>query len=200
MMENLKICIAGYTDTVSVYVNDHLLPVSSLFMDAKYTCSVSPGVCRVRIMKGSGLRNKQWKKKAAFNWLSCLSGVPDFTLREAMLEANVSSICFQIDVTDADQVIDIKLQLNASGFEIVRGAEACKDIQRENSRDSNALKKIKRVYLLPLVLLLSVVFIFLIGIALFFFTKGKIWQLFLVIALMIVLFALFCYMYKRSMK
>lgn len=86
-MGNLKICIAGYTDTVSLYVNDDLLKVPSLLKDANYTCTVSPGLYKVRIIKNSGMLSKQWKKKVALNWLSCLSGIPDFTLREAMLEA-----------------------------------------------------------------------------------------------------------------
>lgn len=63
IMVNLRICIAGYTDTVSVYVNDDLLMMSSLIMDAKYTYSVSPGVCKVRITKCSEILNKQWGKK-----------------------------------------------------------------------------------------------------------------------------------------
>ena len=37
-----------------------------------------------------------------------------------MLEANISSICFNINVTDIDQTIDVKLKLNSSGFEIVQ--------------------------------------------------------------------------------
>jgi hypothetical protein len=106
IMVNLKICVAGYTETVSVYVNDHLLKISSILKDAKYTCTVFPSICKVRIIKSSEILNSQWKKKVALNWLSSLSGIPDFMLREALLKAYVSSICFNINVTDLDQTID----------------------------------------------------------------------------------------------
>ena len=199
-MENLIICIAGYTDTVSVYVNDYLLDVSSLLKDAKYTCSVPSGVCKIRVIKGSGMTNGRWKKKVALNWLSCLSGVPDFTLREVMLEANVSSICFCINVADTAQIIKITIALTGSGFEIVRGLDKCKNVQCENIRDAAALNRIKRVYLLPMVLLLCVVFVFLLSIAIIIVNKGKIWQFLTIIALIIMLFTLFNYLYRKSIK
>lgn len=59
-----------------------------------------------------------------------------FYIKEAMLEANISSICFNINVTDIDQTIDVKLKLNSSGFEIVHGIEKCSDIDIENKLDN----------------------------------------------------------------
>lgn len=199
-MANLKICVAGYTDTVSVYVNDDLLKMSSFLKDAKYTCTVLPGVCKVRIIKCSGTLNSQWKKKVALNWLSSLSGIPEFTLREAMLEANISSICFNINVTDIDQTIDIKLILNFSGFKMIEGIEKCEEVKIENKQDNIALKRIKCFYLLPAVLLLIVIIGFLIGIAIFFVVKSKIQLLLVVLALIIILSTLFIYMIKKSIN
>ncbi len=53
IMGDLNICITGYTDTVSVYVNEDLLKISSLSLlgDAKYTCTIAPGLCKVRILE-----------------------------------------------------------------------------------------------------------------------------------------------------
>lgn len=135
IMVNLRICIAGYTDTVSVYVNDDLLMMSSLIMDAKYTYSVSPGVCKVRITKCSEILNKQWEKSSV-KLVVMYIGYFRFYIREAMLEANISSICFNINVTDIDQTIDVKLKLNSSGFEIVHGIEKCSDTHIENKLDN----------------------------------------------------------------
>ena len=75
--------------------------------------------------------------KTGLNVLSYLWGVPNHTLREAMMEANLNSICFNINVTDMDQAIDVNLHLDSSGFEIVQGNERCSDIQNENSIDTH---------------------------------------------------------------
>lgn len=199
-MVNLRICIAGYTDTVSVYVNDDLLKMSSLLIDANYTYSVSPGVCNVRITKRSDILNKRWKKKVALNWLSCLSGIPDFTIRDAMLEANISSICFNINVTDIDQIINVRLKLNPTGFEIVHGIEQCRDIHVENKLDNIAMRRIKIFYLLPVILLLVVIFGFLISVAILFIVNAKIHLFLIVLALIIILSSLFIYLFKKSVN
>lgn len=199
-MTNLKICIAGYTDTVSVYVNDQLLELSTLFNNANYICTVSPGLNKVRIEKNSGILNSRWKKKVALNWLSSLSGVPDFTLREALLEANISFICFNIDVTNADELVYIKIILNSSGFEIEKGIENCKDIQGGNRLDKTAMKRIKCFYLLPIVLLLVLVIGLLIVTAVFFAVKSELQISLILLAIIVALSSLFIYCLKKSNK
>lgn len=199
-MANLKIRIAGYTETVSVYVNDQLLKISSFLKDAKYTCTVFPGLCRVKIIKSSEILNSQWKKKVALNWLSSLSGIPEFTLREALLEANISSICFNINVTNIYETMDIKLILNSSGFKIIEGMEKCENVQSENRLDNIAMKRIKCFYLLPAILLSVVIIGFLIGIAVFFVIKAKIQLFLIVLALIIILSTLFIYLLKKSIN
>lgn len=79
IMVNLRICIAGYTDTVSVYVNDDLLMMSSLIMDAKYTYSVSQAFVKLELQNVQKFLINSGKK-VALNWLSCISGISDFTL------------------------------------------------------------------------------------------------------------------------
>ncbi len=198
IMCNLSISIVDYTDTVSVYVNDDLLGESSLslFGDAKYTCVVLPGVYKVRITKNSELLGKQWKKKAALDWLSSLSGIPDFTLREAMLDTKQCSICFSVNVTDMDQAIDVKLTLNSSGFEIIQGIEKCSSIQIENSTDNTALRRFRVFYLLPGALLLVMPFGLLIYTALFFLIKTQFQLFLLVLVLTVALAALLVYAVK----
>lgn len=197
-MANLKICLVGYTDTISVYVNDDLLEVSSLLKDAKYLCNLSQGVCKVKIIKHSGMLGSQWKKKVLTNWFSSLSGIPDFTLREAILEANISSLCFNINIIDIDQTIDIKIMLNSSGFEIIQGIEKCEDVQTENRTDNLAMKRIKIFYLLPSILLSFVVIGFLTSIAIFFLLKAKIYLFLIISALIIILSILFVCLFKKS--
>lgn len=199
-MANLKICVAGYSETVSVYVNDQLLKMSSFLKDAKYTCTVFPGLCKVRIIKISGILNSQWKKKVALNWLSSLSGIPEFTLREALLEANISSICFNINIINIDETIDIKLILNSSGFKIIEGIEKCENVQSENRLDNIAMKRIRRFYLLPAVLLSIFIIGFLIAIAVFFVVKSKIQLFLIVLALILILSTLFIYLLKMSIN
>lgn len=198
IMANLKICIVGYTDTISVYVNDDLLEVSSLLKDAKFSCNLSQGVCKVKIIKPSGMLGSKWKKNVLANWFSSLSGIPDFTLREAILEANISSICFNINIIDIDQTIDIKIMLSSSGFEIIQGIDKCEDVQTENRTDNIAMKRIKIFYLLPSILLSFVVIGFLTSIAIFFLLKAKIYLFLIISALIIILSTLFVYLFKRS--
>lgn len=199
-MANLKIRISGYTETVSVYVNDQLLKTSSFLKDAKYTCTVFPGLCRVRIIKSSEMLNSQWKKNVALNWLSCLSGIPEFTIRDTLLEANISSICFNINVTNIDETIDIKLVLNFSGFKIIEGMEKCENVQSENRLDNIASKRIRCFYLLPAILLSVIIIGFLIGIAVFFVIKAKTQLFLIVLALIILLSALFIYLLRKSIN
>ena len=192
------ICITGYTDTVSVYVNDDLLKISSLSLlgDAKYTCTIAPGLCKVRILKNSDILSKQWKVKVAIDLLSCIIGVPNYTLKEAMLEANQNAMCFDVNVTNNDQIIDIKLSLSMSGFEIVQGIEKCSEIQIENGTNNIALRRIKLFYLLPVVLLSVIIFGFLIGISIFFIIKAKYLLFSIVLTLIILLLTLFVYLIK----
>lgn len=197
-MANLKICIVGYTDTISVYVNDDLLKISSLLKDAKYLCVLPQGVCKVKIIKDSGMLGSQWKKKVLLNWFSSLSGTPDFTLREAILEANISSLCFNINILDEAQTIEIKIKLNASGFEITQGIEKCEDVQAENSTDNIAMKRIKMFYLLPSILLSFVVIGFLTSIAIFFLLKTEIYLFLIILALIVILSVLFVRFFKSS--
>ena len=198
IMANLKICMVGYTDTISVYVNDDLLEVSSLLKDAKYLCNLSQGVCKVKIIKHSGMLDSQWKKKVLLNWFSSLSGIPDFTLREAILEANISSLCFNINIIDIDQTIDIKIMLNSFGFEIIQGIEKCEDVQIENKTDDIAMKRIKVFYFLPSILIALVVIGFLVGIAIFFLLKAKICLFLIISSLIVILSVLFAYLFKKS--
>ncbi len=198
IMAKLKICIVGYTDTISVYVNDDLLEVSSLLKDAKFSCNLSQGVYKVKIIKSSEMLGSKWKKKVLANWFSSLSGIPDFTLREAILDANMSSICFNINITDIDQTFDVKVKLSSSGFEIMQGIEECEDIETVNETDNIAMKRIKIFYLLPSILLAFVVIGFLTGIAIFFLLKVKIYLFLIILALIIMLSTLFVYLFNRS--
>lgn len=197
-MTKLKICIAGYTDTVSVYVNDRLLKISTLFYNANYICNVSPGLNKIRIEKNSEILSSRWKKKVALDWLSCLSGIPDFTLRDAFLETNISFICFNIDVSNTDELVYIKIILNSSGFEIEKGIEKCKDIQSGNRHDKAAMKKIKRFYLLPIVLLFVLVIGLLITTAVFFIVKSEPLIALAIMAIIVALSSFFIYCLKKS--
>lgn len=99
-----------------------------------------------------------------------------------------------------DQIIDVKVILNSSGFEIVQGFEKCSDIQIENNMDNIALRRIKCFYLLPAVLLSVIIIGFLIGISIFFVVKAKIQLFLIVLALIIVLSTLFVYLIKKSIN
>lgn len=197
-MANFRICIVGYTDTISIYVNDNLLQVSSLWKDAKYTCDLSQGVCKVKIIKCSEMIGSQWKKKVLTDWLTSLCGTPFFTLREAILEANISLICFNINVIDIEQTIDIKIKLKSSGFEIIQGIEKCEDVQIETRTDNIALKRIKIFYILPIILLSFVVIGFLVGIAIFSLLKAEIYSFLIISSLIVAVSTLFVYLFKRS--
>lgn len=199
-MGNLTIRISAYTKTILVYVNNQLIEGSSRINDINYTSTVNPGLHEIRIIKGSEVLSSHWKKKVALDWLSCLSGIPDFTLREAMLEANISSICFNVNTTKQEKDNNIRVILNISGFEIIDGMEICENIQSENKTDNTAIKRIKRFYLLPVALLAVVIVGLLIGLATFFAIKGRIQLFFIVSALIIILSTLFIFMYKKSME
>lgn len=199
-MGSLSLRIIGSPNTVSVYLNERLLSGVFSVNATEYTYAVTPGVWNVRLIRNAGIPNRQWKKKVAFNWLSCLSGVPDFTLKEVMSEANTCSACFQICVSDPEQAIDLEFAINASGFEIVRGSEFCGDIQYKNEKDSAALKRIKLAYVLPATVFLTLIFAFLAGIAVFFLVKGVVWAFLLTVAMIVLLAALFCGLYQKSVK
>lgn len=123
-----------------------------------------------------------------------------FYIKRGDVRSNISSICFNINVSDMDQIIDVKVILNSSGFEIVQGFEKCSDIQIENNMDNIALRRIKCFYLLPAVLLSVIIIGFLIGISIFFVVKAKIQLFLIVLALIIVLSTLFVYLIKKSIN
>ncbi len=197
-MNTIIIRVAGYTDTVSVYVNDSLLRLSSALKDAKYTYEMPQGICQVRIIKNSSILNKKWRKKVALNWLSCLSGIPDFTFREAVLETMINSICFNIPLTQSNEVIDINVSLNSSGFSIDSGDDKCNDIICENKTDSLALKRVRLFYYLPSILLLFIIASFLLLISVLLLIKGKYKLFLIVLGLILLLSILFVYLIKKS--
>jgi len=196
-MAKLKIIITGYTDTVSVYINEQFMELTSLIKDAKYICDLPDSIYRIKIIKNSGMLNAQWKKKVALNWLSTLSGIPDFTLREALLEASISSICFNVAVSGE---VKIKLSLTSPGFEIIEGADKCGDVKKENEVDIIAMKRIKRFYFLPSILLAILIVGCLIFVDIFLAIKSQFPLCLIVSLLILVLSGLFVYLIKKSIQ
>lgn len=194
----LVIRITGYTDTVSVFVNNTEQDITTLLIDAVYSCSVPLGECQVRVIKGSGILNKHWKKKIAFHWLSCLSGVPDFTLRDALLEANTCSISFAVNINAPDQIVDVKLALTSAGFELRQGGENCRNILSDFGRDITALNRIRTFYFMPAILLMLVLLVSLFSLGIAALVHGHIWQFAVVIGSTVLLFTLLFYLIKKS--
>lgn len=144
----LTIEIYNYVDSINVLVDEVIIEKRSLslFSKAKYICDLEPGVHAVKIVKQFVENGIQWKKYVAYEWLSCLSGSPNWTIREVLLNSQNNSIIFKTNVCN-DMVV--RLRLSSNGFEIIKNDKNIFDVAYKNVVNSNAQKRVKKVFITP---------------------------------------------------
>ncbi len=196
-MAKLCLHISGDKKTVSVYINNEIVDMETSVFSGKYICDLPVGTYNVKIVKTSELSNNNWKKTIAYNWLSCLSGSPDYTIEELIISANESSVCFDVDLLND---VMIKIKLLSTGFEIVKGIENCNCIDSQNYVNKQLLSKIKFFLVMPLIFLISIIVFLLICCCIFLIIKNQIMRSAIVFILTACLSTLFIWLISKTLS
>lgn len=82
------ICIQNYVDTIDVLIDGTKVDVSKItfFPKLKFACNVETGVHEIVVIKKSKISQHDWGKNVLLDWISCLAGIPDWTLAEKLLD------------------------------------------------------------------------------------------------------------------
>ena len=195
----LTIHISGYVDTIQVLLDGENVEIKKLTVLSKavYICDVAPGVHELCFVKESELSAPSWKKNVAVDWLSCLFGVPDWSLREKTLDCQISSMTFKVNVT---QDMRIKAKLTADGFMFAQETEAVFDVATQRETNDTAKKRMKKAYLLPAAMLAAVIGICLLVACVFLLVNGAYLQGVLVFAIAVFWAWLICGLYRENRK
>lgn len=194
-----KLCLRISEDkkTVSVYINNEIVDMRTSLFSGKYTCDLPVGTYNVKIVKTSEMLDNNWKKIIAYNWLSCLSGSPDYTIEELIISANESSVCFDVDLLND---VTIKIKLSSTGFEIVKGIENCNCIDSQNHVNKRLLSKIKYFFVMPFIFLILIIVFLLICCCVFLIIKNQIMRSAVVFIVTAGLSTLFIWLISKTLS
>lgn len=155
---NLKIviCISNYVNTIDVLIDGHKIDIKklSLFSKAEYEHYLKMGVHEVAVVKRSDIMGHGWKKIVLFDWISCLLGVPDFTLAEKTLDKKTCSVFLKVKV---ERDIHINFKLTEAGFEIIEPVNDIFDVFKQTEISKTANKRIKYAYIIPAITLAIII-------------------------------------------
>lgn len=155
---NLKIVIhiLNYVDTIDVLIDGHKTDIKklSLFSKAEFEQNLERGVHEIAVIKKSAIMERSWKKGVLYDWISCLLGVPDWTLSEKELDKRKCSLFIKVKV---ERDIQINLRLTKDGFEIIETADDILDIVKQTETCEAAKKRIKNAYLIPAIIIALII-------------------------------------------
>ena len=150
------ISILNYVDTIDVLIDGLKIDINKLsfFSKAEFECDVEMGVHEITVVKKSEILGRNWKKSVLFDWISCLFGVPDWTLSEKALDTQKSSVILKVNV---EQDVHINLKLTEDGFELTEIVKDILDIAKQTETNKTAKKRIKNAYMIPAIILATVI-------------------------------------------
>ena len=148
--------ISNYVDTIEVIVDGSKIDINklSLLSKAEFISDVKPGICEIYIVKKSEISERNWKKGVLFDWVSCLFGVPSWTLAEKVVDIKTYSMMLKVQVIHD---IQIKLKLTENGFELIENSKDILDKINKTETTKAAQNRIKHAYIIPLITIALVI-------------------------------------------
>ena len=164
--------ISNYVDTSEVIVDGSKIDINklSLLSKAEFISDVKPGICEIYIVKKSEISERNWKKGVLFDWVSCLFGVPSWTLAEKVVDIKTYSMMLKVQVIHD---IQIKLKLTENGFELIENLKDILDKINKTETTKAAQNRIKHAYIIPLITIALVIEICLLIGGGFFIVNGR---------------------------
>ena len=152
----IVIRILNYVDTIDVLIDGLKIDIKklSLFSKAEFEHNLERGVHEITIVKRSGIMGRSWKKSVLFDWISCLFGIPNWTLAEKALDERKCSVFLKVKV-EIDTHINLKL--TEDGFEIIETVNDIFDVVKQTEICETAKKRIKNAYILPAIILAIII-------------------------------------------
>ena len=190
--------IRNYINCIVVEIDGKVIEAKKINFRSKATFEhiTESGFHEIRILRKSQMINQEWKKHVAFDWLSLISGVPDFTLKEKQLEENSYLTVLK---AKADCDVKIEVALTNSGFRLIESDDnVIVDIESQVTKSSKAKKRIRNAYLIPMFLLVLAVEIFFIWVFLTVSINTREFFKSVVLLCIVVLWPWFIYKLARS--
>lgn len=198
---NLKIviCILNYVDTIDVLIDGHKIDIKklSLFSKAEFENKLERGIHEVTVVKRSEIMGHSWKKSVLFDWISCLFGVPNWTLAEKALDKGECSVFLKVKV---ERDVHINLKLTEAGFEIIETFNDIFDVVKQTEICETAKKRIKNAYILPAIILAIIIECCMLIVGVFFVIKIQYTMSIITFALALFWAWLVCGMLLRKKK
>lgn len=150
------ISVSNYVDTVDVIIDGVKIDKNKLsfFSKAKFERELEGGVHEITVTKGTAILGHNWKKSIIFDWLSCLSGLSDWTVKEKVMDQRTCSINIKVNV---EQDVDINIRLTEDGFELIQKTDAILTVDKEIKISEQAKQRIKNAYIIPAIILATVI-------------------------------------------
>lgn len=168
----IGICILNYVDTIDVLIDGLKIDVKklSLFSKAEFEHTIETGVHEITIVKKSGISERNWKKNVFFDWMSCLFGVPDWTLAEKALDKQKHSMVIMVNI---EQDMYISFELTEHGIELLDSHKNILDITTQTETSEIAERRIKNAYLIPIMVLALLIETSILVVGIFFITNNE---------------------------
>lgn len=160
----LRIDILNYVDTIEVYIDELKLDIKKLSLSS-------------------------WKRGIVFNWISCLFGVPDWTLREKEIDTKNYSTILKVKV---NQDVKVNLKLASNGFELLECSEEILDVKNHTGINEIAKKRVRNAYIIPAITLAVLIEICMLMVCGFFIVNNK-YDLFIIVFCIAVFWAWLVY-------
>lgn len=164
--------IINYVESIDVLVDGIKLEIEELsfFSSAKFQSEVGLGIHEIVVIKNSEIMKNNWKFTALKDWMSCMLGVPDWTLTEKKIDERICSMFFKVKV---EQDININLKLMKDGFELEELSDEILDIVKQTGTSEIAQKRVKSVYMIPPMILAIVIEFCILTVGILLVTSGQ---------------------------
>lgn len=195
----IVICILNYVDTIDVLIDGYKIDIKKLsfFSRAEFECDLERGVHEITVVKKSRISEQDWKKSVLFDWISCLLGVPDWTLAEKALDIRKCSVILKVKV---EQDVHINLKLTENGFELIGLVNDILDIVKHTETSKTAKKRIKNAYMIPIIILATVIELCMLIVGVFLIVNSQYTRSIVVFALAVFWAWLVCNLHFKGKK
>lgn len=143
----INIYIQNYLDTIDVFIDGRKMDSfqSTFSSNVTFAGDVEMGTHDIKVVNNPQITGRNWKKYVVFDWI-----FSDWTVAEKVRDTRIESMTIKVEVT---QDVHINLELMRNGLQLTENVEDILDVHKQIELSNIAEKRIRNVYMLPMILL-----------------------------------------------
>ena len=145
----ISINISNCTEFIDVFI-DGIKAEKKTYSQVGFVFEVDSGTHTVEIIKKPEALERKWWKLFAVEWMNLLSGDSDIKKIGKSYSSKTFSVKLAVRV---NQDITLDLKLCEKGFILVGQSEDAEVVSRSSQTDESAKKRIKRICIIPILLI-----------------------------------------------